>query len=135
MTGNVEKQAKVFGNLLYFFAAYTLTIKYVLPVGWAVAKELPLTTYIYFWDAWWIAHIIVGHGLMHRRRKILIWAFLLSVAEIIIIMIKFGMFYQAPNLSFWHLNWLVNKCFLLVYFWVLLIWLMRKEVRETYEKS
>jgi len=129
----IEDQANIFGNFLYFFAAYTVTIKYLLPVSWSLIQKVPLTSYIYFWDAWWIAHLWVGSGLKGGKKNIWIWAFLLTVAEIIIISVKFAFYAREPNFDFWHLNWFVNKSFMLVYFWVILFWLFKKEVRSFYE--
>ena len=130
MSDGVERQSVVFGKLLYFFAAYTVTIKYILPVSWALIQKVPLATYIYFWDAWWIAHVAVGRGLILRKKGIWPWALLLTAAEIIIITVKFVFYFKAPNLDFWHVNWLVNKSCLLIYFWMLLAWLFKKETRE-----
>ena len=120
-----------FGRLLYFFAAWTLLIKYVLPVAWALSRKEPLSAYIFFWDAWWLAHLGVGWGLC-RRRKVWLWALFLSLAEIAIIGVKFVRFIRTPDLDFWHANWFVNKLFLLVYFIVLLGWLLKKKVRSFY---
>ncbi|MBI4549937.1 MAG: hypothetical protein HY714_03320 [Candidatus Omnitrophica bacterium] len=130
MALDFEKRCLIFGRWLYFFAAYTVTIKYLLPVLWAASKGMPLTTYVYFWDAWWIAHLAVGAGLIRRKKGIWFWAFLLTAAEIIIIVVKFVFYLQGPELTFWHLNWFVNKSFLLAYFTVLGLWLMRKETRD-----
>ncbi len=130
MLDPTERQSKIFGKLLYFFAGYTLVIKYILPVGWAVIQKAPMVTYIYFWDAWWVAHIIVGRGLALAKKGIWPWAFSLSVAEIIIIAVKFFFYLKFPNLDFWHVNWFVNKTFLLIYFSVLLAWLFKQETRK-----
>ena len=125
-----DRQRMFLARLLYLFAAWTLTIKYVLPVSWALIQKQPLATFIYFWDAWWIAHILVGLGL-ERRKKGTWWAALiLSLAEIVIIVAKFWLYLRGPNLDFWHVNWFVNKCFLLGYFVFLLFWLMKKQARE-----
>jgi len=129
-TLTLETQCAILGRLLYFFAFYTLTIKYFIPIGWAIHLSEPLTTYIFFWDAWWIAHIAVGYGLIHLRKGTWQWAMLLTLAEIIIIVSKFVLYYFNPNLDFWHWMWFVNKCFLLLYFLFLFIRLLRKDVRQ-----
>lgn len=130
MADTVEKQSVIFGKILYFFAAYTVLIKYLLPVAWALHQKAALTTYIYFWDAWWIAHLAVGTGLVLRKKGVWLWALLLTAAEIIIITVKFYFYSKSPNLDFWHLNWFMNKSFMLIYFWVLLVWLFKKETRK-----
>ena len=130
MLERLERQRVLFGKILYFFAAYTVAIKYILPVSWALIQRVPLASYIYFWDAWWIAHLLVGHGLKAGKKGIWPWAFLLSAVEIIIITVKFFFYYKNPNFDFWHLNWFVNKSLMLVFFWVLIAWLFRKETRR-----
>lgn len=130
MSEAVKRQSVVFGKILYFFAGYTLMIKYVLPVSWALIQKAPLAAYIYFWDAWWIAHLAVGRGLIAGKKGIWCWALLLAAAEIIIITVKFVSYLKAPDLDFWHVNWFVNKSLMLIYFWGLLVWLFKKETRE-----
>lgn len=124
-----ETESFLFGTGLYSFAAYTVIIKYVMPVAWAVMTRAPLDAYIYFWDAWWIAHIAVGYGLRGRKPGTWLWAFLLAAVEVIIITTKLVLFWRVPVLDFWRVNWLVNKSLLLVFFAVLLAWLAKKEVR------
>jgi hypothetical protein len=51
MLSKIEKQCFLFSRLLYFFAVYTVTIKYALPITWAVMNKAPFQTYIFFWDA------------------------------------------------------------------------------------
>ena len=104
------------GRLLYLSAAWTLAIKYVLPVGWALWLGAPLTSFIFFWDAWWVAHLAVGWSLVRRKRGVWIYALLLALVEIAIIVAKFALFLRAPVFDFWTANWFVNKCWLLGYF-------------------
>lgn len=125
-----EIQRKCFGYLLYFFAAFTLTIKYVLPVAWAVAQKAPLTAYIFFWDAWWIAHIAVGYGLLRPAKGIWVWAFLLALAEIVIIAVKLTLYFTQPFSDIWHVLWAVNKSMMLVYFVIFFGWLTHANVRK-----
>ena len=133
-TDPIKRRSMMFGYGLYFFAAWTFAIKYALPVGWALSRGEGWTTYIFFWDAWWIFHLIAGTGLVVNRNGIRIWALLLSLAEIIIIITKFVLFLPEPNWDFWHANWFVNKAVMLVFFCVLLAWLVRKDVRDFYGK-
>jgi len=132
MPSGLVREAKIFGHWLYFFAVFTLTIKYILPIGWALRQQTSWETFIYFWDAWWIIHFAVGYGLIHQKRGVWKWALALAIAEIVIIVTKFVLYLQNPNLDFWHLSWLVNKVCLLVYFCVLLAWCFRSGVRERY---
>jgi hypothetical protein len=131
---DLSGQGLVLGRLLYFFAGYTLMIKYVIPVGWALRQGENWMTYIYFWDAWWIAHLLVGRGLISARRRIWLWALLLTAAEIIIIASKFVLLAMNPVTDMWHVMWFWNKAFLLVYFFGLGMWLLRADVRNYFEK-
>jgi len=124
-----EQQCRVMGRLLYAFAAWTVTIKFLLPMAWAAGRGEPLVTYI-GWDAWWVAHIVVGMGLTRRRRGVWPWAMLLAAVETVIITTKFALFLPNPTWDFWHTNWLVNKAFMLAYFAVSLWWLTRPPARE-----
>lgn len=124
-----NKQKKVFGKLLYLGAVWTLMIKYVLPISWALHEGGSWQRYIYFWDAWWIFHLYVGWGFLKNRN---VWwpAFLLSLAEIGVIGIKFFFFASEPNWDFWHLNWFINKCFLLALFMMLALCLLQPEAKK-----
>lgn len=125
----VERQATLMGRLLYLSAAWTLAIKYVIPVAWALRQGAPPTTFIHFWDAWWVAHIAVGWGLVRARRGVWGWALTLALVEIPIIVAKVAFFLADPVFDFWRANWFVNKCWLLGYFVFSLYWLSRPEVR------
>lgn len=126
----VERQAAFMGRLLYVSAAWTVAIKYVLPLLWALGSGAPLTTFILYWDAWWVAHMAVGWGLVRARRGIWIWALLLALVEIAIILAKLILFLRDPTFDFWTTNWFVNKCWLLAYFSFSLYWLSRPDVRR-----
>lgn len=132
VTEKIRTEGRLYGQLLYFFAGYTVTIKYVLPVGWAVIQRVAWTRYIYFWDAWWIFHLAVGFGLQQGKKGTWYWALALTLAELVIIAVKLSMYVMDPISSFWHINWLVNKSLLFVYFCFLLVWALRRDVREVY---
>jgi len=125
-----ERQRVLLGKWLYFFACWTILIKYVLPISAALRDGVSLTQYIYFWDLWWAAHLYVGWGLCKPKAGIWKWAFLLTATEIIIIVSKFVIYLKDPNLDFWHVNWFVNKVFLLVYFSIMAVWLFGKKARQ-----
>ena len=125
-----DRQRFIFGGFLYFFAFYTLVIKYFMPIGWALTEKVAIDSYIYFWDAWWIFHLFVGYGLIRKIRFIWTWAVLLSVAEIVIIAVKLTLYWLDPNPNFWFVQWMVNKSLMIVYFVILLIWLVHPSTRE-----
>lgn len=126
----VDNQCRIFGRLLYVFAFYTLIIKYIMPIAASVMHDVEWTTYIYFWDAWWLFHMIIGYCLIKQKKGVWIWALLLTLAEIVIITWKFILYLPNPNFDIWHLNWFINKCFLIVYFWVMFFWLFKKDIRR-----
>ena len=107
-------------HFLFILAAWTLVIKYIFPVAYALAEGVPLGTYV-FWDFWWVVHIWLGWSLLHWRRYTYAVAVAISVAEIVIIVTKFVSFLSAPDWSIWRTNWFINKVFVLSCF-VLLLW-------------
>lgn len=131
MTGaaRVERQSALMGRLLYVSAAWTIAIKYALPIGWALWIGAPWTAFIFFWDAWWGAHLAVGWSLVRARRGVWVWALLLAAVEIAIIVPKLTLFLIHPIADVWRMSWFVNKCWLLAYFAFSLWWLMRHDVR------
>ncbi len=130
----LKQQCLVFGRLLYFFAVYTVTIKYVIPVSAAFKEGMPWFHYVYFWDVWWLFHAIVGYHLTRMRAGIWVWAMLLAVAEIIIIGVKFVLFLNDPVWDIWHQLWFWNKLLLILYFFGLFVWLLLRGTRKALEK-
>ncbi len=110
-------------HFLFILAAWTLVIKYVFPVAYALAEGVPLGAYVY-WDFWWVVHIWLGWSLLHWRRYTFALAVGVSVAEIAIIVAKFVWFLSAPQWSIWRTNWFINKVFVLACFVLLLAYCM-----------
>ncbi len=106
-------------HFLFILAAWTLTIKFLFPMGYALAQGLPLDTHIY-WDFWWVVHLWLGWALLKRARYTFSLALVVSVAEIIIVVTKFTMFLAAPDWTIWSTNWFINKLFVLACFTLLL---------------
>ena len=107
-------------HFLFVLAAWTLTVKFVLPVSWSVVENLPLNTFIY-WDFWWAVHIWLGYALLTRPKFLLPFVLLVSVAEIGIVSAKFVYFFSGPVWTIWSMNWFVNKVFVLLCFVLLLM--------------
>ena len=107
-------------HFLFVLAAWTLVIKYVFPMAYAMAEGVPILTYV-FWDFWWVVHIWLGWSLLHWRRDTYAAAIGVSVVEIAIIATKFVSFLSAPQWTIWRTNWFINKIFVLTCF-VLLLW-------------
>lgn len=102
-------------HFLFILAAWTVFIKYLFPIGFALANGEPWSRHIY-WDAWPLIHIWVGWALLARPRHTYGLAFAVSVMEIIIICTLFVRFLSDPEWSIWRTNWFVNKVFVLACF-------------------
>ena len=116
-------------HFLFVLAAWTVVIKYLFPIGYALAYGLAPTTHVYL-DLWPVAHVWLGWALLARPRYT--WALALTVAvlEIGIVATKFVLYLDAPEWTIWTTNWFVNKLFVLVGFVVMLVHLLAR--REDY---
>ena len=110
-------------HFLIVLAAWTLTIKFVFPVAFALADGLPITTHIY-WDFWWVVHLWLARALLNWRSYSYVLAIGVSVVEILIIVTKFGFFLAAPEWTIWSTNWFINKLFVLACFCLMLGYLL-----------
>lgn len=106
-------------HFLFVLAAWTLTIKFFFPMGYAFTQGLPLGTHIY-WDFWWVVHLWLGWALLKQPRYTFGLAMVVSIAEIIIVVTKFALFLSAPQWTIWTTNWFINKMFVLACFTLLL---------------
>ncbi len=118
-------------HFLIVLAAWTVTIKFLFPVAFALADGAPITTHIY-WDFWWVVHLWLAWTLLHWRSYSYVLAIGVSVAEILIIVTKFGLFLAAPEWTIWSTNWFINKLFVLACFSLMLAYLLahRHRYRE-----
>ncbi len=110
---------RFFAHFLFILAAWTLTIKWILPLGWALHEGVSPSAYIW-WDFWWIIHIYLGVALLYDFRFLLSTLVVVSVLEIGIVVTKFALFLVEPEWTVWTMNWFVNKVFVLVLFVMLL---------------
>lgn len=117
---------------LVVMAVWTLVIKFLAPLLWAVAERAAgrAATAPVMWDFWWVAHLALALLLWRRHR--LAWVFGVGVAaiEIAIVAAKFYVYLQAPDLSFWRLLWFTNKVYVLGFFLVFLPLLLRPGMRQ-----
>lgn len=121
-----------FAHFLFILAAWTLTIKYILPLGFAWAQGAPAGRYV-LWDFWWAVHIALGWALLRWRPWVLWFALAASAAEIVIVTAKFAVFLQHPAWDMWRMNWFVNKVFVLGCFLGLMAYLIAhfQQLRKT----
>lgn len=115
-------------DFLFVLAGWTLVIKYIFPVAYALGEGVAVLTYV-MWDFWWVAHIWLGWALIRRPRYTLALAVVVSVVEIIIVVTKFVLFLAEPQWDIWHTNWFINKVFVLACF-VLLLGCVLRSRRE-----
>ena len=114
---------RFFAHFLFILAAWTLVIKYVFPIAYALQHGLPAWTFTYV-DLWPVVHVWLGWSLLHWQRYTFEFALSVSIAEIFIIASKFAIFLSAPEWTIWRTNWFVNKIFVLSCFVMLLTWLL-----------
>ena len=105
-------------HLLFVLAAWSLFIKYLFPVGFALAYGAPLTAHIY-WDLWPAAHLWLGWALLAQPAYTKWLAMGMAVVEIAIIT-TFELFLAAPDWTIWRTNWFINKAFVLAAFVLIL---------------
>lgn len=106
-------------HLMFVLAAWSVFIKYLFPVAFALAEGTALTTYV-FWDLWPIAHVWLGWALLAQPWYTRWLAIAMSVIEIIIIVTLFAWFLSDPEWSIWRTNWFINKVFVLTAFALIL---------------
>jgi uncharacterized membrane protein YjfL (UPF0719 family) len=116
-------------HFLILLAAWTVTIKFLFPVAFALAEGAPLRSYIY-WDFWWVIHLWLAWTLLRRPPYTTALALGVSVIEIAIILSKFVLFLSAPEWTIWTTNWFVNKLFVLLCFCLMLPWLALRRRRQ-----
>lgn len=106
-------------HFLFILVAWTLFIKYLFPLFYALAGNEHWSRYIY-WDFWPVIHLWLGYALLTKPRYTYWLSVSVSAVEIIIILTFFARFLSDPEWSIWRTNWLVNKVFVLACFILLL---------------
>jgi hypothetical protein len=109
-------------HFLIVLAAWTVTIKFLFPIGYAIAYGLPLGTHIY-WDFWWLVHLWLAWALLRWPAYAFALAVGVASVEIVIVVTKFGLFLAAPEWTIWTTNWFINKLFVLLCFGLMLPYL------------
>lgn len=122
--------ASVFG--LTVMAVWTLVIKFLAPLLWAVAERAAgrEAAAPVMWDFWWVAHLALALLLWRRHRQAWVFGVVVAAVEIAIVAIKFFVYLKAPDLSFWRLLWFTNKVYVLGFFLVFLPLLLRRGMRQ-----
>jgi len=115
--------AAVFG--LVVMLAWTVVVKYAVPLHWAWAELLagrdPGAAPV-MWDAWPLAHLALALLLWRRHRMAWLAGVVVAAAEVAVVATKFFFFLRAPELTFWKLLWFTNKVYVLLFFaWLLAV--------------
>jgi hypothetical protein len=106
-------------HFLVVLAAWTVTIKFLFPIAYAIAYGLPPGTHVY-WDFWWVVHLWLAWALLRWRAYTFALAVGVATVEILIVVTKLALFLAAPEWTIWTTNWFVNKLFVLLCFCLLL---------------
>jgi hypothetical protein len=119
-------------HFLFLLAAWSVVIKYLFPMAYALAEGVPIGSYV-FLDFWPIVHVWVGWSLLRWQRYSYALALTVSIAEIVIVAAKLVLFLQAPEWTIWRTNWFINKLFVLACFALLLAYLLlhARQLRAT----
>lgn len=140
---SVEKRVLAYGIILFVFAAWTIIIKYINPLCWAWANWRMTGEWhepAIFLDFWPVLHIWMAVWLWTRARFSWQFSIAVSVVEILIIAVKFAEFFANPGrlrtkelVSFDYFmthNWFINKSFLIIFFIIVLIDLLRPPLKD-----
>jgi hypothetical protein len=115
-------------HFLFILAAWTVTIKFLFPMVYALAYGLPIGAFVY-WDLWWVVHLWLGWALLRWPSYTYLLALIVSVAEIVIVLTKFALFLADPEWTIWRTNWFINKVFVLACFTLLLGYMLTHSKR------
>jgi len=115
---------RAFAAALVAAAAWTVTIKYALPLAAAAREGAPWNAHV-MWDFWWVAHLVLARQLVRPGPHARWFALAVAWCELAIITAKFAAFLPAPAWDVWRTNWFVNKCYVLALFAALAWWLHR----------
>ena len=113
-------------HFLFVLAAWTVVVKYLFPVGYALAQGIDPATHVYL-DFWPVVHVWLGWALLARPRYTYALALAVAVLEIGIVVTKFVLFLDEPQWTIWTTNWFVNKLFVLGCFSLMLGHLLARQ--------
>ena len=120
--------ARFIAHFLFILAAWTVVIKYLFPIGYALAEGSRPFGYVYL-DFWPVVHVWVGWRLLHWNHWTVPLALGVSLAEIVIVVTKLALFLSDPEWTIWRTNWFINKLFVLAVFVLLLGYLAASRER------
>lgn len=105
----------IISSWLIFIAAWTILIKFIFPVLYALNYGENITKYI-MWDFWWVAHLWLAYSFLNISRNTYFIGLIICIFELIIIIYKLYIFFIFPQWTIWETNWMINKIFVLILF-------------------
>ncbi len=121
--------ALFFIHYLLILAAWTLVIKFLFPISYAMLEDVSWSTYV-MWDFWWVAHLWLAWAFIVRWRYLYPLAYITSVLEILIVSFKFYFFLINPDWTIWTANWFINKVFVLSCFLLIFSYLLAGKIKR-----
>ncbi|MBT3938778.1 MAG: hypothetical protein HOF44_03610 [Pelagibacterales bacterium] len=110
-----NKLPVIISSWLVLIVLWTLLIKFIFPVTYALYYEENFTKYI-MWDFWWIAHLWLANSFLNLSKNTYYVGLLICIFELIIIIYKLGVFFISPQWNIWDTNWMINKIIVLFLF-------------------
>lgn len=114
---------------------WTIVIKYLLPLLDRIARPEAADHLPYLWDAWPVAHAVMAWALVARPRAAWLIAFVVSAAEVGVVVTKFALFLSNPEWDLSRLLWFTNKCYVLAFFAVMTVVLLHPAMRSCLQGS
>ena len=116
----------IISSWLIFIAAWTILIKFIFPVLYALNYGENITKYI-MWDFWWIAHLWLANSFLNLSKKTYYIGMLICISELIIIIYKLIAFFISPQWTIWETNWMINKIIVLILFIIITVILLKNK--------
>ena len=116
----------IISSWLVLIVLWTLLIKFIFPIFYALYYEENCTKYI-MWDFWWIAHLWLANSFLNLSKKTYYIGMLICISELIIIIYKLIAFFISPQWTIWETNWMINKIIVLILFIIITVILLKNK--------
>ena len=127
-----NKLPVIISSWLVLIVLWTLLIKFIFPVTYALYYEENFTKYI-MWDFWWIAHLWLANSFLNLSKNTYYVGLLICISELIIIIYKLGVFFISPQWNIWDTNWMLNKIIVLFLFILITVILFKNKYYILYD--
>tara|TARA_B110000116_G_C16489024_1_gene426041 strand:- start:24 stop:455 length:432 start_codon:yes stop_codon:yes gene_type:complete len=129
-----NKLPVIISSWLVLIVLWTLLIKFIFPVTYALYYEENFTKYI-MWDFWWIAHLWLANSFLNLSKNTYYVGLLICISELIIIIYKLGVFFISPQWNIWETNWMINKIIVLFLFIFITVILLTNKYYILYDST